>query len=78
MYYNYIILSVLMFGGCFLIKDIYRKKRNTTDIIMTFESMFIGSLAGLLVLFIINGFKFEFSLFTFIMVLLTTLNNLGM
>ena len=44
MYYNYIILSVLMFGGCFLIKDIYRKKRNTTDIIMTFESMFIGSL----------------------------------
>ena len=78
MYYNYIILSVLMFGGCFLIKDIYRKKRNTTDIIMTFESMFIGSLAGVLVLFIINGFKFEFTFFTFIMVLLTTLNNLGM
>ena len=77
MYYNYIILSVLMFGGCFLIKDIYRKKRNTTDIIMTFESMFIGSLAGLFVLFIINGFKFEFTFFTFIMVLLTTLNNLA-
>jgi drug/metabolite transporter (DMT)-like permease len=77
LYYGFIILAVLMFGGCFFIKDIYMKKRNASDVLMTFESMFIGSIVGLLVLFILNGFKLEFTWFTFIMVVLTTLNNLA-
>ena len=76
MYYGFIILSVLMFGGCFFVKDVYRRKRNASDTLMTFESMFIGSIAGLLILFIINGFRIEFTWFTLIIVLITTLNNL--
>jgi EamA domain-containing membrane protein RarD len=44
---------------------------------MTFESLLIGSLSGVIVLFIINGFKFEFTIFTFIMSLLTALNSFG-
>lgn len=77
MYYGFIMLSVLMFGGCFFIKDIYRRKRNASETLMTFESMFIGSIVGLLILFILNGFKIEFTWFTFIIVLITTLNNLA-
>ena len=77
MYYGFIIISVLMFGGCFFLKDIYRRKRNASDTLMTFESMFIGSIVGLIVLFIINGFKIEFTWYTLVIVLLTTLNNLA-
>lgn len=77
MYHWLIALSVIMFGGCFFVKDIYRRKRTTNDFVLTFESMFIGSIAGLIVLFCINGLKFEFTPFTLVMVLLTTLNNLA-
>lgn len=77
MYHWLIALSVIMFGGCFFVKDIYRRKRTTNDFVLTFESMFIGSIAGLIVLFCINGLKFEFTPFTIVMVLLTTLNNLA-
>ena len=77
MYYFLIVVSVLMFGGCFVIKDIYRNIRKTSDIQMTFETLFIGSIAGLVVLFILNGFHFKITLFTLIMALLSTLNGLG-
>ena len=42
MYYAMIILSVVMFGGCFAIKEFYRNVRKVSDIKMTFESVFIG------------------------------------
>ena len=77
MYYGFIIVSVLMFGGCFFLNDVYRKKRNASDVLKTFESMFIGSIVGLIILFIINGFKLEFTWFTLLIVLLTTLNNMA-
>lgn len=77
MYYGFIIVSVLMFGGCFFLNDVYRKKRNASDVLKTFESMFIGSIIGLIILFIINGFKLEFTWFTLLIVLLTTLNNMA-
>ena len=70
-----ILTSTLMFGGCFLIKDIYRKIRNIGEMEMTFESMLIGSSAGLIVLFAINGFKLQLTLFTFIMALISMINS---
>lgn len=76
MYYLYIIISVLMFGGCFIIKDIYRNIRKVSDVQMTFETLFSGSIAGLFVLLIINGFEFEITGFTVVMALLSVLNGL--
>jgi len=77
MYYAMIILSVVMFGGCFAIKEFYRNVRKVSDIKMTFESVFIGSLTGVLVLFLINGFKLELTWFTFFMALLSAITSFG-
>ena len=74
-YYSMILLSVMMFGGCFAIKDIYRNLRKVSEIRMTIESIFIGSLTGVIVLFLINGFNFELTYFTFFMALLSAINS---
>ena len=74
MYYAIILLSVTMFGGCFAPNDIYRKLRgNSLKISMQFSLM--GSLAGLVVLLVINRFRLEFTVFTLIMALLSALNG---
>lgn len=74
MYYFLILLSVLMFGGCFALNDIYQKEcGNSLKASMQFT--FIGSIASLFVLFFINGFKLEFTLFTLIMALLSAING---
>ena len=54
MYYALILLSVVMFGGCFALNDAYRKLRSSS-----MESSFMGSLAGLIVLLFISGFDFR-------------------
>ena len=36
-----------MFGGCFVIQDVYRRVRGATGIKMTLETLFVGSLGGL-------------------------------
>ena len=59
-YYALIMLSVAMFGGGFALQDVYRKKRGS-GLKISMESAFIGSLAGLLVLLIINGANFSMS-----------------
>ena len=74
MYYALIMLSVIIFGACFYLKDVYRKLRgNSLKISMQFSAT--SSIAGLIVLLIINGLKFEFTLFTFIMAVLAALNG---
>ena len=76
MYYALIFLSVVMFGGCFALNDVYRKLRGS-NLKISMEASFIGSLAGLVFLLIINSFKFEFTFFTFVMALLASLNGLA-
>ena len=74
-YYALIMLSVCIFGGGFALQDIYRKKRGS-NLKISMESAFIGSLAGLIVLLIVNGFSFEFTGFTLLMALLAALNSI--
>ena len=76
MYYGLIILSVVMFGGCFYLNDVYRRQRGSA-VKVTLQFTVTSSLAGLAVLFIINGFRLEFTWFTLVMALLTALNGFG-
>ena len=76
MYYGLIVLSVVMFGGCFALKDVYRRIQGNS-IKASLEYSFSCTIAGLIVLVIINGFKLEFTTFTFIMALLVSLNSFG-
>ena len=71
MYYGLIILSVLMFGGCFALNDVYQKMRGSS-VKVSVQFTLISSLAGLVALLVINGMKFEFTWFTFIMSLCMT------
>ncbi len=74
MYYGLIVLSVVMFGGCFALNDIYRKKQGS-GLGISMQFSFSSSLAGLAVLMLFNGINFEFTWFTFVMALLTAVNG---
>lgn len=63
-----------MFGGCFAINDAYQKIRGS-NLKISMQFSFMGSLASVVVLLIINGFKFEFTPFTLIMSILATING---
>jgi len=78
MYYGLIILAVVLFGAGFKLNDIYRKiQGNQNGIKTTLQYSLVCSAAGLVSLIFINGFKFEFTLFTFIMALITAFNGFG-
>jgi drug/metabolite transporter (DMT)-like permease len=74
MYYALIILSVVMFGGCFALNDVYRKLRGSS-IKISLQFSLVGSLAGFVVLTIANGFRIEFTPFTFLIALFATVNS---
>ncbi len=74
MYYALIMLSVATLGVCFSLKDVYRKIKGS-GIKISLQFSLIGSLAGFAVLTAVNGLKFEFTFFTFIMALLASLNG---
>lgn len=74
MYYGLIMLSVIMFGGCFALNDAYQKLRGSS-LKTSMQFSFVGSLASILVLSIINGFRIEFTWFTFLMALLSATNG---
>jgi len=76
MYYGLIILSVLMFGGCYALQDAYRNMRGSR-LNISMENSFVGSLAGFVVLLIFNGFKIEFTPFTLLIALLASLNGIA-
>ena len=76
MYYALIILSVIMFGGCFALQDTYRQLRGS-GLRISMEASCVGSAAGLIILLIINGFQFEFTPFTLIMGLITAVNGIA-
>ena len=75
-YYGLILISVVRFGGGFAIQDQYRKKRGS-GLRISMESTCIGSLAGLAVLLVLNGFAFEFTPFTLIMASWTAINGMA-
>lgn len=76
MYYALIGLSVLMFGGCFTLQDTYRNMRGSSFYISQ-ESAFVGALAGFVVLLVFNGFQIEFTVFTFLIAALASLNGIA-
>lgn len=76
MYYALIILSTAVFACGFLLNDVYRKSAGST-VKASLQYTFLSSLAGLIALFLINGFLFEFTPFAFIIALLTAINGFG-
>ena len=76
MYYLLIVISVMMFGGCFALNDGYRKL-NGSSMKVSLRFSLVGSLAGFLFLTLINGFQLEFTPFTLIMALIAALNGFG-
>ena len=76
MYYALIFISVAMFGGCFALNDVYRKRRGSS-LKISMEASFIGAVAAIICLIIINKFKFEFTPFTLIMGIISAANAIG-
>ena len=76
MYYLIVIISVMMFGGCFALNDLYRKLRTST-MASSIENSFVGSVAGLVVLLAISGFDFQATPFTLCIALLSALCGMG-
>ena len=75
MYYALILLSVVMFGFCF---GLNAKYSNTVGRSLKISLVFsaLSSTAGLIVLLIMNSFKIEFTVFTFIMSLFSVANGI--
>ena len=76
MYYGIIVVSVIMFVFCFMANDEYRKRQGST-LKSSFRFSFESSLAGLLVILTVNGFKLEFTWFSFALALVSYLVNIG-
>ena len=76
MYYGMIVISVIMFGGCFTLQDVYRSMRGS-GLRISLESSFLGSTAGLIILLSLNGFSIELTPFTMIMALAASLNRIA-
>ena len=76
MYYLLIVFSVLVFGLNFAANDVYRKLCGSS-LLVSIRSALIGGVAGLLVLLLWNGFRFEFTPFSFLMALLTTASSIS-
>jgi drug/metabolite transporter (DMT)-like permease len=76
MYYAIVLFSVVMFGGCFALNDVYRKWRSS-HLVSSMENACFGSLAGLTVLLAISGFDFQVSPFTLGMAFLASLSTVA-
>ena len=74
-YYALIVLSVVMFGGCFALNDAFRRLSGNTLRISLYYTFF-STLAGSVVLLVINGFRLEFTPFTLLMSSLCMLNGI--
>ena len=73
--YILIIFSVIMFGGCFALKDVYRAERGSS-LKISLEFSLLGAIAGAVVLFAINGFAVTFTPFALLMAALTAVNGI--
>lgn len=73
--YGLLMLSTIMFGLMFLFNDVFRKNYGN-EISATFVQNLGGGIFGFIVLVLINGFKFEFTIFAFIMAVISAVNGL--
>lgn len=76
MYYGLILLSVVMFGGCFALNDQYRRMRGSS-LKVSLEASFIGSSVGLAVLFAVCGFRLTLTPFTLAIAVIAAVNRLS-
>lgn len=76
MYYGLIILAVVLFGAAFAVNDVFQQKFGSS-LKISLQFSLVSSVAGLIVLFAINGMKFEFTWFTLIMAFLSALISLS-
>lgn len=76
MYCGLILLSVLIFGSCFALDDLYQRLRGS-NLRISLEYALTSALAGLVILILCNGFRLECTAFTLAMALLNVLVNLG-
>lgn len=76
MYYGMILLSVVIFGSCFALDDLYQRQRGSS-LRISMEYTMTSALAGLAVLTTINGFELEYTPFTLIMALMSVLVSFG-
>ena len=77
MYYGLIFVSVFMFGGMFALQDVYRSKVGA-GLKVSIQFSLMTAIPGLIILLIMNGFKFEFTWFTLIMALINSLSSFCM
>ena len=74
MYYGLIVLSVIMFGANFALNDMYGKER-PGGIKASLEFSLIGSIAGAVILVIINGLSLNVTPFATIMGVINAING---
>ena len=75
-YYGMITAAVAMFSIQFFFKNIYRNARGSgTGATLEFSAL--SSLAGMAVLFIMNGLRFEFTAFSLLMAALSAVNSIS-
>ena len=74
MYYLIIMVSVVLFGGCFALNDAYQKL-NKSSIKSSMQFSLVGSVASVVVLFLINGIRLEFTPFSLLMAALSAING---
>lgn len=67
--YGLILLSIVMFGGSFALKNVYRAKIGSS-FKKSLQFSLVSGIPGLIALFLTNGFVFEFTWFTFVMALI--------
>ena len=75
MYYGAIVISVLLFGVNFALNQQYQKRMGSGVFPAVFLSL-LSSVAGVVALFPLNGFRFEFTPFALYMALAVTANGL--
>ena len=73
--YALIILSVALFGCSFAFKDLYRQ-RIGSSLKTSVQFSFLSGIPGLIALFLINGFRLEFTWFTFLMALIKSVSGI--
>ena len=73
-YYALIMLSTLMFGADFILRDMYCRERGS-NLVISLQFTLISCSLSTLLFMAMNGFKFDCTWFLFLLALLGALNN---
>ena len=76
MYYGMLVGASVMFGTQFLFTQMFRKSYKGNSIDATSVSGFGGAVFGLVSMFLVNGFCFEYSHFAMVMAVIQTISGL--